>query len=526
MSTISPLPNFVGGRWTAGSGPGESLVDPTRGTELARVTTDGVDFGSALAYAREVGGRALRAMTFAQRAASLDAVASVLKANRAKYGVIALENSGNTERDASFDIDGAISTIRHFSKAGASLGEFRYVRDGEPFALGRDPSLEAVHLAAPRRGVGVHINAFNFPAWGTWEKAAVSLLAGVPVVTKPATATALLAWEMVRDVIEARVLPEGSLSIVCGGVRDLLDHVESEDVIAFTGSAATAARVRAHARVIERNPRVNCEADSLNAIVLGPDVHPEAPEFAQFIDEIVREMTLKAGQKCTAIRRIIVPAEMIGPSADALSAALATVPVGDPRHPDVAMGPVVTKAQQAMLGEAAAQLRAEAAVVYEGPRDAVKSEEPERGAFFMPLLFRAADSSTARAVHEVEAFGPVATLLSYLDAEGAAELVARGRGSLVSSVVSADRRFSAKMALSVAAVNGRVLLLDETVRKANPGHGVVVPSCIHGGPGRAGGGEELGGLRSLWFYLQRSAVQGPAGIVRELADSSALLASP
>jgi 3,4-dehydroadipyl-CoA semialdehyde dehydrogenase len=525
MSTTALLPNFVCGRWTAGSGEGDSLIDPTTDVELARASTQGIDLGAALSHARDVGGPGLRALTFAQRAAALDAVAKVLIAGRVKYGKIALENSGNTERDASFDIDGAISTIRYFSKIGAPLGEVAYVRDGEPFAIGRDPSLEALHLAAPRMGAAIHINAFNFPAWGTWEKAAVSLLAGVPVVTKPATATSLLAWEMVRDVVEANVLPEGSLSILCGGVRDLLDHVEPEDVIAFTGSAATAVRVRANTRVIERNPRVNCEADSLNAIVLGPDVEPDSPEFEQFVDEVVREMTLKTGQKCTAIRRVVVPAQTIGRAADALSAALAAIVVGDPRHPEVTMGPVVTNAQQKALGNAATQLRAEASVIYEGSRNAVKSSEPERGTFFMPLLLRANDSRAARAVHEVEAFGPIATLLSYDNPADAAALVARGLGSLVSSVVTADPQFSAMMALSLAAANGRVLLLDQTVRKANPGHGVVVPSCTHGGPGRAGGGEEMGGLRALWFYLRRSAVQGPSAIVRGLADASALLAN-
>ena len=520
MTTMKLLENFVCGRWITGSGAGEPLTDATLGHELARVSTEGLDLGGALAYARGTGGPSLRALTFAQRAGLLDAVAKVLGAGRAKYEEIARATSGNTARDASFDIDGAISTVRYFAKIGAPLGEARYIRDGEPFALGRDPSLEAVHLALPRSGAAIHINAFNFPAWGTWEKAAVSLLAGVPVVTKPATATSMLTWAMVRDVIDANILPDGALSLLCGGVRDLLDHVDSEDVIAFTGSAETAARVRGHARVIAANPRVNCEADSLNAIVLGPDVGAGSPEFEMFVDEVVREMTLKSGQKCTAIRRIFVPSGMTAPAAEALAAALSKVIVGDPREADVGMGPVATKAQQRNITEAAARLRREAEVVYEGKTADVKAARAEDGAFFPPLLLRAVDSRAARAAHEVEAFGPVATLLGYENAEHAVELVSRGRGSLVSSVVSADEPFATRMALSIAAVNGRVLQLDQTVRKANPGHGVVVPSCIHGGPGRAGGGEELGGLRSLWFYLRRSAIQGPSATVRRLAEAA------
>jgi 3,4-dehydroadipyl-CoA semialdehyde dehydrogenase len=509
------LENYVNNQWIAGSGAGEALVDPVLGDELARVSTEGIDLGAALDYARRVGGPALRALTFAERAKTLDAIGKLFISRRAAYVDIARANSGNTDRDASFDIDGAISTIRYFAKLGATLGETRYVRDGEPFALGRDASLQAVHLATPRRGAAIHINAFNFPAWGTWEKAAVSLLAGVPVVTKPAAATSLLAWQMVRDVAEANLLPAGALSLLCGKVRDLLDHVEGDDVVAFTGSADTAARVRGHKRVVERSVRVNCEADSLNAIVLGPDAAP----LDLFVSEIVREMTLKTGQKCTAIRRILVPRDAVAQTTEALRAALAAVRVGDPRRADVQMGPVVTKAQQQGIHEALGLLRAEGSVVYEG--SGIDAEVPERGAFVQPLLLQA-DASSARSVHDVEVFGPVATILPYDSVEEAIALVARGRGSLVTSIVTEDADLARDAALQLAASNGRVMLLNESVRAANPGHGVVVPSCIHGGPGRAGGGEELGGLRALAFYLQRTAVQGPEAVVRALAEGGAV----
>ena len=506
------LENYIQGQWQTGTGAGQELVDPVLGDELARVSTEGIDLGAALEYARRVGGAALRQQSFAERAKVLDAIAKLFISRRAAYVDIARANSGNTERDAAFDIDGAIGTLRYYARLGGTLGDARYVRDGDPFPLGRDTSLQAIHLSTPRQGAAIHINAFNFPAWGTWEKAAVALLAGVPIVTKPASATALLTWQMVRDVVDANLLPEGAISLLAGGVRDLLDHVHSSDVIAFTGSAATAARVRGHARVIDRGVRVNCEADSLNAIILGPD----AADVDLFISEIVREMTLKTGQKCTAIRRILVPRTAANDVTEALRAALSGVRVGDPRRAEVQMGPVVTKTQQRGIREGIGQLREESDVVYEGTD--IDADDPERGAFVQPLLLQSRDASAASAVHDVEVFGPVATLMPYDSIDDAFALVARGRGSLVTSIVTKDDDLARDAALRLAPSNGRVMLLNESVRAANPGHGVVMPSCTHGGPGRAGGGEELGGLRGLAFYLQRTAVQGPEAIVRALAE--------
>lgn len=511
------LENFINNQWIAGTGEGQALLDPVLGTELARVSTEGIDMRAALEYARRVGGPALRAITFAERAKILDAIAKLFISRRAAYMEIARNNSGNTERDASFDIDGAIGTLKYFARLGGTLGDTKYVRDGEPFPLGRDASLQAVHLATPRTGAAIHINAFNFPAWGTWEKAAVALLAGVPVVTKPASATALLAWQMVHDVVDAHLLPDGALSLIAGGISDLLDHIEAPDVIAFTGSAATAARVRGHQRVIELGVRVNCEADSLNAIILGPDI----TDLGQFTDEIVREMTLKSGQKCTAIRRILVPRDRAANAADALKAALLNVKVGDPRREGVQMGPVVTKQQQESVREGIAELRKEASVVHEGSN--IEAEDAGRGAFVPPVLLQSRDSANASVVHDVEVFGPVATLITYDSMDDALELAARGKGSLVTSIVTADETLGTTAALRLAQSNGRVMILNESVRAANPGHGVVMPSCVHGGPGRAGGGEELGGLRGLWFYLQRTAIQGPESQVRSLAAGGATL---
>jgi 3,4-dehydroadipyl-CoA semialdehyde dehydrogenase len=522
--SIPLLENFLCGERRPGAGDGQVLRDPVLGTGLVRVSAEGVDRGAALAFARQTGGPALRALTFAERARLLDKVAALLIAKRANYLDIARQNSGNTDADASFDIDGAIGTIRFFAKLGQSLGETRLVREGEPFALGKNTALQALHIAAPRQGVAVHINAFNFPAWGLWEKAAVSLLAGVPVLAKPAAATSWLAWQMVADVTEAEILPSGALSLLCGSIGDLLDHVDDSDVVSFTGSADTAALVRGHRRVVAHSVRVNCEADSLNAIVLGPDVTASAPEFSIFVQEVVRELTLKAGQKCTAIRRVIVPAARLADVQEALSAALAAVTVGDPRRAEVKMGPLVTLSQQASVRQGISLLQQEAETTYDGSSAAILADDPARGAFVAPLLLTVRDAARANLVHDVEVFGPVASLIPYQRPAEAFALVARGRGSLVSSLVSADASFAREAALAMAPYNGRVLVLDESVRKANPGHGVVVPSCIHGGPGRAGGGEELGGLRGLWFYLQKTALQAPEGMLRELAQSAATLA--
>lgn len=520
---MKKLENLVSGAWQAGAGDGQALLDPTLGTELARVSAEGIDRAAALDYARRVGGAALRGLSFAARAKLLDAVAGVLTARRAAYIEIARANSGNTDADASFDIDGAIGTVRYFAKLGASLGESTLVREGEPFALSKNPALQGMHLAQPRQGVAIHINAFNFPAWGLWEKAAVSLLAGVPVLAKPAAATSWLTWQMVYDVTEAKVLPEGALSLLVGGIGDLLSHVGDADVVSFTGSADTAALVRGHRRVVERNVRVNCEADSLNAIVLGPDVAAGSAEFGVLVQEVVRELSLKAGQKCTAIRRILAPRARAGELIDALRAALGALPVGDPRRPEVKVGPLVTHAQRDDIQRGIATLATEAEIVHDGRSAPILAERPELGAFVAPVLLAAKDSATASLVHEVEVFGPVATVLSYDTPAEAFALVARGRGSLVSSVVSADPAFAREAILAMAPYNGRVMVLDDSTKKANPGHGAVLASLIHGGPGRAGGGEELGGLRGLWFYLQRAAIQGPEALLRELAASATTL---
>jgi len=370
----------------------------------------------------------------------------------------------------------------------------------------------------------VHINAFNFPSWGLWEKAAVSLLAGVPVLAKPASATALLAHAMIKDVIAAGALPAGALSLLCGSAGGLLEALTSEDLVAFTGSADTAVRVRGHPNVVAKNVPVNIEAGSINAALLAPDASPAGAAFDAFVRETVREMTVKAGQKCTAIRRIFVPAEMADAVADALSGKLKTTKVGDPRQADTRMGPLVTRAQQAAAFEGIRHLACEAAIVC-GGADAPELDgiDKAKSAFVAPTLLRLKSTDNARAVHEVEVFGPAATIVPYRGEQDAAALIARGGGSLVASVYGEDKDFLARMVSEIAPSHGRILAVDPAIATAHTGHGIVMPQCNHGGPGRAGAGEELGGLFGLRFYHQRLAVQGSSELLASLQATAASL---
>jgi 3,4-dehydroadipyl-CoA semialdehyde dehydrogenase len=517
------LTSYVGGEWVEGTGKGTALVDPVTGDELARATSDGVDTAAAMAFARATGGPALRAMTFAERAGLVGAIADALTEKRDGYFETALANSGNTKVDGAIDIDGGIGTLKFFARLGASLGDAKVLKDGGLERLSREEAFQALHLSVPIEGVAIHINAFNFPSWGLWEKVAVSLLAGVPVLAKPATATALLSHQMVTDVIEAGVLPAGALSLIVGGARDLTDHVTGQDAIAFTGSAATAAGLRGHANVIANSTRVNIEADSLNSSILGPDAGPGSAEFDLYVREVAKEMTQKAGQKCTAIRRVLVPKAVLGDVSDALAERLAGAVMGNPRNESVRMGPVINKAQQADVQGAIEKLKAETTVVVGDGAPELVDADAKVGCFVAPTLLRCDDPAGARSVHEVEAFGPVATLMPYGDGAEAFALAARGGGSLAASVFTGDAGFARDAAIGLGAHHGRVLVVDESVGKGQTGHGIVMPMCVHGGPGRAGGGEELGGLRSLRFYHQRLAVQGRNDWLDELAEGAAEL---
>lgn len=510
------LQHYLGGRWLDGTGDATPLLDPVTGEELAAVAGGGLDLAGALDHARTVGGPALKAMTYAERGALLKSIAEVLTANRDRYNELSLKNSGATAVDCAFDVDGGIGTLRYFAGVGKSLGDTHHLVESDMERLGRDESFQTLHVWTPYSGVAIHINAFNFPSWGLWGKVAVAFLSGMPVLAKPAAATALLSHAMVKDVVDAGILPDGALSLLCAGGRDLMDLVRPQDVVSFTGSADTARTLRSNPTVIAAGVPFNIEADSLNAAVLGPDAAPGSDEFDAFVKEVVKEMTVKAGQKCTAIRRIMVPADRLDAVQEALVARLGKVVVGDPRQEAVRMGPLVNRAQVKAAEDGLTRLGQDARTVFTSdvPRDGP-------GCFFPPTLLRCNDPDRAEAVHAHEVFGPVATLMPYRDADHAFALVARGEGSLVTSVFTADADFATRATLALAGVNGRVAVIDGTVAKANPGHGVVMPQCLHGGPGRAGGGEEMGGRRALRFYHQRCAIQGSVAHLTRLKDSGA-----
>jgi len=521
------LPNYVCGRWVEGEGEGAALHDPVSGEIIATVSSAGIDCGAALAFAREHGGSALRAMSYAERGALLARIAEVLGAKRADYFAISQRNSGATEGDASFDVDGAIFTLKSYAKAARALGEGRGLAEGAVIPLSKEDSFSARHYLTPLKGVAVFINAFNFPAWGLWEKAAPALLSGVPVVVKPATPTAWLTQRMVHDVVEAGILPIGAISIVCGSARDLLDHVTESDVVSFTGSAETAARIRTHAAVVARSVRVNVEADSVNSAVLGPDGAPGKAEFDLLVKEVAREMTVKSGQKCTAIRRVFAPRAVARQLADAIAGRLAGVKVGNPKNPEVRMGPLVSCEQQKAALAGLALLKSECEVVFGGdPAFAPIDADPAVSAFVQPTLLFCEHGGAAQRVHDTEVFGPVATVIAYDDLPQLLDLVRRGQGSLVASVFSGDAPFVDAFVPEIGDLHGRVMVIDTGVGNTHTGHGNVMPNCLHGGPGRAGGGEELGGLRALALYHRRYVVQAAparlAAIAEGRSDAAAL----
>ncbi|MDO9596312.1 MAG: 3,4-dehydroadipyl-CoA semialdehyde dehydrogenase [Azoarcus sp.] len=516
------LANYLNGQWLEGAGEGIPLFDPVTGEELVRVASDGLDLGAGLAFAREHGGAALRGMNYESRAALLGRIAEVLAANREAYFDISLRNSGSTAADAGFDVDGAIFTLKTYARSGKVLGAAKHLQEGGRVALAKTDVFQGQHFLTPLTGVAIFINAFNFPAWGLWEKAAPALLAGVPVLVKPATPTAWLTQRMVQDVVAAGILPPGAINIVCGSARDLLDHVGACDVVSFTGSADTALRIRTHPAVVANSLRVNIEADSVNSAILGPDATPGSAEFELAVKEIVRELTIKTGQKCTAIRRILVPAANARALADAVASKLAGMSVGNPRSEGVRVGPLVSRAQQAAAFEGLAKLRQDADVVFGGGEDFTPVDaDPAVAAFFQPTLLLCDKGLAALYVHDVEVFGPVATVLPYADAAEAVAIARRGRGSLVASVYSGDTGFLAELVPAIADLHGRVMVVDGAVGNQHTGHGNVMPTCLHGGPGRAGGGEELGGLRALAMYHRRYVVQGGSGLLDALSAGAA-----
>ena len=505
--TTALLPKYLAGRWQTGTGAGTPLFDPVLGTELVRVSSAGLDLAEGFRYAREHGGAALRAMTYAQRATLLGDIVKVLQANRDAYNDISAANSGTVARDTAIDVDGGIFTLGFYAKQGATLGDARFLLDGERIRMAKDPQLQAQHILTPTRGVALFINAFNFPSWGLWEKAGPALLSGVPVIVKPATSTAWLTHRMVQDVINANILPAGALSIVCGSSAGLMDQLEPFDVVSFTGSAETGCIIRSHPAVAQRSVRCNIEADSVNSALLDPGATPDSESFQLLVKEVSREMTQKSGQKCTAIRRVFVPRAVYDAAAQAIAAQLAKTTVGNPRNEGVRMGALVSREQHQTVLAGIDQLRTQADVLFDGSQVSLVDADASVAACVAPTLLGSRQPADAPLLHEVEVFGPVATLMAYDSVEQAYELIRRGEGSLVMSVYSADPVFIAQTATELGSSHGRIHAISPDVAALNPGHGNVMPMSLHGGPGRAGGGEELGGLRALNFYHRRSVVQ-------------------
>lgn len=510
------LSNFLAGRWQVGQGAGTPLFDPVLGSELVRVDASGLDLAAGFDFARQAGGAALRALSYRERGALLAAVGELLQARRDSYYEIATANSGTVKNDSAVDIDGGLYTLGVYAKLGQTLGDRRFLLDGEAARLGKDPLFQSQHLLLPTRGLALLINAFNFPSWGLWEKAAPALLSGVPVVVKPATATAWLTQRMVQDVVDAGILPPGALSVVCGSPAGLLDALQPFDLLSFTGSAATAATLRAHAAVAQRSVRVNIEADSVNSAWLLPGEGPDSAAFELLVKEVVREMTVKSGQKCTAIRRVLVPEALYGAAAEAIAARLQKTTVGNPRNATVRMGALVSRAQLHSVREGLAHLQAQAETLHDGSRQPLVDADPAVACCIGPVLLGTRDPDAADRVHDHEVFGPVATLVPYRDTAHALALIRRGQGSLVASVFGSDDAALAQAALELGDSHGRVHVVSPAVAALHTGHGNVMPQSLHGGPGRAGGGEELGGQRALNFYHRRSAVQASTAVLAAL----------
>jgi oxepin-CoA hydrolase/3-oxo-5,6-dehydrosuberyl-CoA semialdehyde dehydrogenase len=512
------LDSFVSGTWVAGKARAASLVNPATEEPLATASTDGVDFGAALAFARDRGGPALRAMTFTQRGEMLRAMSRALHAKRDELLALAVANGGNTRSDAKFDVDGAIGTLAAYADLSAELGDARAIVDGDAIQLGRSARLFGQHLFVPREGAAVHVNAFNFPAWGLAEKAACALLAGMPVVTKPATSTALTAWRIVRILVEEKVLPEGALSLVCGSAGDMLDRLGGQDVLAFTGSSATAATLRAGRAFTHASAHVNVEADSLNAAILGADVDDGSELMDLFVGDVVRDITQKTGQKCTAIRRVYVPAAKLDAVLERLRERLLAIKVGDPSRDEVTMGPVATAQQLRDVRDGIARLATCGRLVCGGaePVDGIGAGKG-KGFFVAPTLLVCSEPRPGDAAHEHEVFGPVATLMPCDGWEATARLVAAGGGGLVSSVYSDDKETVQALVRAIAPLHGRVTIGTSKTASQSIPPGTALPQLLHGGPGRAGGGEELGGRRGLALYMQRVALQGDRALLETIA---------
>jgi oxepin-CoA hydrolase/3-oxo-5,6-dehydrosuberyl-CoA semialdehyde dehydrogenase len=502
------LQNYAYGQWVAGANEGQTLYNAITGEAIATASSAGLDFGKMCEYARAVGGPKLRKMTFQERGLMLKALAMHLLSKKDIFYKISWA-TGATKADSWVDIEGGIGNLFTYASLRRQFPNETYCYDGEVAKLSKNNTFIGHHICVPKEGVAIHINAFNFPVWGMLEKVAVNWLAGVPAIVKPATVTSFLTEAVVKEIIASKILPEGALQLICGSANGILDHVINQDVVTFTGSASTGKMLKAHPRLLEESVHFNMEADSLNCCVLGSDVTPDKPEFDIFIKEIVREITTKAGQKCTAIRRIIVPENMVEDVHIALGKRLASNIIGDPNVEGVRMGALAGKSQLTEVKEKVEQLsKTQKIIIGDFEKFEVKGADKTKGAFMPPIIFLNENPFKNTDCHNIEAFGPVSTLMPYKTIEEAIDLSKMGKGSLVSSIVTADDRIARLYTIGAACMHGRILVLNSDCAKESTGHGSPMPMLVHGGPGRAGGGEEMGGKRGVFHYLQRTAIQG------------------
>jgi len=514
------LMSYAEGHWVKGKGVPAEIASAVTGNVVALANTDGLDMAAMLRHARDVGGPALRKMTFHQRADLLKRLGQHLSANKEALYALSYE-TGATKTDSWVDIEGGIGTLFVFaSKGKRELPNETFAIDGAFEPLGKTGMFGGQHIYIPREGAAVHINAFNFPIWGMLEKFAPAILSGMPVIAKPATTSAFLAEACAKMMVESGILPPGAFQFICGSVQDLFDHLGGQDMVGFTGSLETSAKLQSHPGILRNAVPFVAERDSLNCSILGPDATPETPEFDLYIKEVVREMTVKAGQKCTAIRRILVPESLADAVSSALSDRLGKIKIGDPRLETTRMGALASLAQRQDVRARIATLAKEAEIVFGNPDEvAVDGADAAKGAFLSPILMRVNDAAKAHDVHAVEAFGPASTIIPYRDLDQAIAIANKGEGSLVGSLVTHDPEVARQVIFGAGAFHGRMLVLDRDCAKESTGHGSPMPHLIHGGPGRAGGGEELGGIRAVKHHLRRIAVQGSPGMLTAITKS-------
>ncbi|MES1221879.1 MAG: phenylacetic acid degradation bifunctional protein PaaZ, partial [Bacteroidota bacterium] len=515
---MDKLGNYITGKWISGDGEGQILYNAVTGEAVANATSKGLDFKNILHYGRTVGNSALRKMTFHERGNMLKALAIHLRSHLDKFYKISYQ-TGATKADSWIDIEGGIGNLFANASLRRKFPDTFFCIDGESHNLSKNNSFMGTHILVPKEGVAIHINAFNFPVWGMLEKIAVNLLAGVPAVVKPATITSYLTEAVVKEIITSKILPEGALQLICGSAGDLLDHVTSQDVVTLTGSTSTGLKLRSHPKILSESVPFNMEADSLNCIVLGEDVTPGKPEWEIFIKEVRKEMTVKAGQKCTAVRRIFVPENKMEDVWKAIATSLSQTIIGNPLNEKVRMGSLAGQEQRSEVRGQIQKLLASSQIVY-GSLDSVEviDADANKGAFISPILLMNEKPFASDEVHEVEAFGPVSTIMPYRSTDEAIELSKKGKGSLCSSIVTADNNIAKQYVLEAGPYHGRILVLNSECAKESTGHGSPLPLLVHGGPGHAGGGEEMGGIRGVKHYMQRVAIQGSPTTITEITN--------